>query len=446
MIYIIILGTEKGVYMKTVKVVSIVIMLLVLSAVCVFAKGGAEDTSKGGPAEITFWTFNNTHQEFFEDAAARWNQQNPDRQIQLLGETFPYEDMHNNLLIALQSGVGAPDMVDIELGKFPNFLQGDIQLVPMNDYVDKVKDDFITARFEIYSKDGKYYGMPFHVGAGVIYYNVEILNAAGVNPDSIKTWDDFVQAGLKVKEKTGKLMTSLETTEHWSFWPLISQQGSDFFYPDGRVALDNDINIKTLQFLYDLIYKYGIAAPAAGGYHHSEEYYGAMNAGTYASIWMPMWYMNRFTDYMPDLKGKIAIRPAPAWTPGGTRSSGLGGTGTVVTNQAKNIELTKEFLAFAKLSEEGNIRIWEFLGFDPPRWSVWDDPAMNQPNKFTQYFTNKDIFGLLLEVKDEINPITVTAKLPECIGLVQRDVMFQVLGDRSKTPAQALRDAANKLR
>lgn len=39
---------------------------------------------------------------------------------------------------------------------------------------------------------------------------------------------------------------------------------------------------------------------------------------------------------------------------GGDRSAGLGGTATVVPKQSKHVELAKEFLAFAKGSEEGN--------------------------------------------------------------------------------------------
>ncbi|WP_142688686.1 extracellular solute-binding protein, partial [Acinetobacter baumannii] len=86
----------------------------------------------------------------------------------------PYDDMHNKLLIALQSGVGAPDLVDIELGKYANFLKGDIQLVPLNDIVEPELDNIVKARVEIYSKDNTYYGICFHVGAAVIYYNTEL--------------------------------------------------------------------------------------------------------------------------------------------------------------------------------------------------------------------------------------------------------------------------------
>ncbi|GAE92056.1 alpha-arabinosides ABC transport system [Gracilibacillus boraciitolerans JCM 21714] len=74
--------------------------------------------------ELSFWTFQELHLEFFRDAVERWNKENPDRAISLNAEVYPYDNMHNNLLLALQSGEGAPDIVDIELNRFPNYLQG----------------------------------------------------------------------------------------------------------------------------------------------------------------------------------------------------------------------------------------------------------------------------------------------------------------------------------
>jgi arabinosaccharide transport system substrate-binding protein len=240
-------------------------------------------------------------------------------------------------------------------------------------------------------------------------------------------------------------MTTVEVTEHWSFYPLISQQGSDFFDKSGKVILDNQINIKTLSFLKDMIYKTKIAIPAPGGFHHSEEYWTFMNKGGAASLMMPMWYMGRFVQYMPDLKGKIVIRPLPVWTKGGKRSAGMGGTGTVITNQSKNQDLAKKFLAAAKLSKEGSIKTWTILGFDPIRWDVWDDPKMSEPNKYTDYFGN-GIFKMLKEIKDEINPTNITEKFPAAVTLVQKSVVFKALKEQSQTPEVALKSAADELR
>lgn len=417
-------------------------ILLVCMIGMVFAAGSAESAKPKGVPVLDFWTFQELHLSFYQKMAELWNKENPDRQFKFNGEVLPYEDMHTKLLVSLQAGTGAPDIVDIEIAKYPNYLKGDIQLVPLNDVIDPVRDKFVTARLDIYSKDGKNYGLPFHVGASVIYYNMEILNASGVDPYKIDTWDDFMAAGKQVKARTGKPMTTLEVTEQWSFWPLIAQQGSDFVDKDGNVILDNEINVKTLQFLKDMMNS-GVAIAAPGGFHHAEEYYGFMNDGGAASVWMPMWYMNRFTDYMSDLTGKILIRPMPRFTKGGARSAGMGGTGTSVTKQAKDIKLAKDFLMFAKGSREGNILIWEDLGFDPPRWDVWDAPEMNTPNKFTKFYLNDDIFGMLLEIKDEIQPVNIKEKLPAVIDRLKSTVMIQALQQQNKSPREALKEAAD---
>lgn len=71
----------------------------------------------------------------------------------------------NFLIMALQTGDGAPDLCDIERGQFPNFLQGEPQLYALNDALAPYQADLVESRFDIYAKDGTYYGAPTHVGA-----------------------------------------------------------------------------------------------------------------------------------------------------------------------------------------------------------------------------------------------------------------------------------------
>lgn len=412
-------------------------LMLVLSACS--SSGG----SSGKATKVVFWTFNELHQQFFESMADKWNTAHPDEKIKLVATTFPYDDNHNKLQVALQSGKGAPDMADIEISKIGNFLKGEPQLVPLNDIVEPNKDNLVMSRLDNYAKDGQYYGIDYHVGAEVIYYNKEILDQAGVDADKIITWDDYEAAGKQVLEKTGKPMTTVETTDQWSFWPLVVQHGSDFLDKDGNVTLNDQANVDVLTYLQKLV-KEKVAVVAPGGFHHAEEYYGFMNGGGAASIWMPMWYMGRFTDYMPDLKGKIIIKPMPVFKQGEMRSSGMGGTGTVITNQSKNQELVKKFLDFAKISKEGNIEIWKQLGFDPIRTDAWTDPAMTESNKYTDYF-GKDIFTFLSSLKDEIAPTNIKEKTPAVSDVIKTKAMFQALNDL-KDPKQVLDDAAASIK
>ncbi|WP_078434816.1 ABC transporter substrate-binding protein [Metabacillus halosaccharovorans] len=423
----------------------IMALLLVACSGGQSSSGGAEETKVIGDdvenaTELTFWSFNELHLAFFEDAVPRWNEANPDKPIKLKAEVYPFDNMHTNLLMALQSGKGAPDIADIEIGKFPNFLKGEPQILPMNDYIEPEFDNFVTSRFEIYSKDGNYYGLPTHVGASVMYYNKEIMDAAGVDIESIKTWEDFREAGKQVVAKTDAIMTSVSTEDYIPYWSMISQRDSDFFNKDGELTIYNEENVDTLQYLHDIVYEDKIAEVMPGAAPHAEEFYQFMNDGGQAAIGMPMWYMGRFLDYMPDLKGKIVVRPMPAWEEGGKRSAGMGGTGTVVTNQSENPELAQEFLAFAKLSKEANIKLWTVLGFDPPRHDVWESEEVLADNQYYQYFGH-DLFDTLNDIKDEINAVNITEYTPDVGTEINTNVFNNVLRQQSETADEALKKA-----
>ena len=76
----------------------------------------------------------------------------PDRQVKIEATVLPYDDMHNKLQIALQSGVGAPDICDVEIGRFPNLLVGEPQLHPLNGAFASYLNDIVPSRLAIYSR------------------------------------------------------------------------------------------------------------------------------------------------------------------------------------------------------------------------------------------------------------------------------------------------------
>jgi len=429
--------------MKKKITLGVVLLIVCLVTTPLFAGGAKETKPAGGVTKLNMWVFNALHAKFYQDRLESWNKENPNRKIDLSIEEYPNVEMHNKLTLSLQSGVGAPDLVDININFFSNYLKGDIQLVELNRVVDPVKDKFVQSRFEIYSLGGKVYGLPTHVGATVVYYNKEIFDKAGVDFNKIKTWNDFIEAGKKVQAATGVPMTSFEVIDQRPFWPMIVQRGGDYLDKDGNVVLDSEINIKTLQAMFDMMHTHKIAIPMPGGATHREEFWPFMNKGGQACLIMPMWYMSRFLSYMPDLKGKIYVRAMPIWEPGNKRSVGIGGTGTSVTKQSKNVNLAVDFLAYAKLTRESNIKLWTILRFDPPRWDVWDAPELLAPDP---YFGNESVFKVLLEVKDEI--VSPNNKLLSAAAqdLVRSQVMYKVLVEKSQTPAEALKKAAEELR
>lgn len=355
------------------------------------------NTFVDGGTEMSFWTFQDQHVGFWTSMADIWNEQNPDKPINLTVTIGESHSLHSKLLVACQAGSGAPDMADIEIGYYGAFLK-DGYLLPINDAVEPYKDDLVMSRVEMYGdKEGNWYGVDFHLGASVCYYNMDIMNEAGIDPATIVTWDDYVEAGKVVLEKTGKPMCAVETADLFLPQMMLLEKGVQYVDEDGNPNIATEEHAEVINYIREMI-NLGVCEVAPGGFFHSEEWYGHLNDGGVASLAMPLWYMGRFTDYCADLDGKMAIYPIPVWNEGDTREVLQGGTGTSVIKGTENEELAKEFLAFAKCSKEGCTYEWDNLGFDPIRTELWEDSAIteNPENKFLKYFTTNP-FDILKE-------------------------------------------------
>jgi len=372
---------------------------------CSSSGGGKDESAAPGTTKLDMWVFADVHAGYYKEMAKQWNEKNPDDKVDLNITVYPYQDMHDKLLLAVNSGQGLPDLADIEVGKFANFVKGDNP--PLADLTDAAKpyvDDIVKARLDLYSRNGKIYGFPTHVGAFVGFYNTELLGGAGIDYTTIKTWDDFEAAGVKYNKATGKAFSIASTGVFFTEPLAIAQNGGQLFAGGGMgdVAVNSPEVVKTME-KFQQMKKEGALSTIPGGSPDSEEGYGAINKGDFAAVVYPAWYTSRFVDYMPDLAGKIAIAPAPQVPGSKVLTIGGGGTGTTVLKGTKHEEFAKKFLAFAKLSPEANVAVWEVLGFDPVNMSVWADEKVthNPDNKFNKYFKT-NLFDVLNSVKDGI--------------------------------------------
>ncbi len=389
------------------------------------------------------WSFVELHNTFYASMLEKWNAANPDKQIQITFTTYPYGDMHNKLMLANQSGTGAPDLCDVEIGQFPNFLQGEVQFYPLNDAIAPYKNDLVQARIDIYSKDGINYGAPTHVGATVMYYNTKILSEYGIDYTKIKTWDDFTKAGEELyKASNGEVhMTSVDTAGVDWMWVAMAEHGEDWTGGEsGKANVELESVKKMLTMQQDWL-KSGVAMISPGGHVDLEEGFANIIDGNIVAFPKAMWYMSRFLNYMPEMTDTWAIAPCPVFEVGQPRSVGIGGTGTIVSNQCKNPELAAEFLCYAKLSYDGNVGIWNVLGFDTCNTSIWTDPAIttDQSNKYISYFVSNP-FDTLNEIKDEIGKISVV-KISPTINEQMCNVTLNEILEEGMSVEDALKEA-----
>ena len=384
-------------------------------------EAGADAVTTVGPEDGThfeLWSFVDAHNEFYGKMVELWNEQNPDRQLNVTFSTYPYSDMHNKLMMSLQAGSGAPDMCDVEIGQFPNYTGDDTPLYPLNDALAPYEEDVVQSRLDVYSKaDGTRIGVPTHVGASVMYWNAEIFDEYGLDYKSVKTWDDYTKLGEELRDASnGEVyLTSVDTGGVDWMWIAMAEYGEDWTGgPDGEVNVELD-SVKKMMEMQKQWLDDGIAMISTDGHVDLEAGYKNVAEGKIASFPKAMWYMSRFTNYMPEMEGKYDITTIPVFEEGQKCSVGIGGTGTVVTDQCEDPELAAEWLAWAKLSEEGEAYIWSVLGFDVCNESLWfdDDFAFDESNQYNTFFLVKP-YEVLRELAEEdaIGTIYTTTASP----------------------------------
>lgn len=390
---------------------------------------------------LTMWTFIAQHQEFYESMAKVWNEANPDRQIDIQVTTLGYDDMHNKYKIALQADEGAPDLCDVELGQFPNVLAFNDKLLDLTPYMAPYMEDLVKARFEIYAKDGKYYGAPTHVGAMVAFYDDALLKSAGVDYTTIKTWDDWKAAGVALKAAVPDAwMGTVETSTQWVASLMLAQQGTD--WQDGESAFIDTPELAKIIDTQKSWLEAGICEVCPGGQPDTEEGKAYIANNKIACVIMPFWYMSRFTGEIKDAcKDRYVVAPCPVFEAGQIRSIGQGGTGTVVYANGANPELAAEFLAHVKISPLGNEKVWDVLGFDPINTSVWDNDAVmkTDENVFNQYFVGYPV-DALKEIRAEIGYVLSTSISPTINNYLGTTLWNEVYVDGVDT-AEALSTA-----
>ncbi|MBC7092337.1 MAG: sugar ABC transporter substrate-binding protein [Nitrososphaeria archaeon] len=348
--------------------------------------------------KLELWTFVDTHARWFREMAEKFSKE-IDPQFSLDVKVFEYGAMHDKLLVALQTGIGAPDLADVEQGRFGGFLIGEIGFVDLTPRLKEGNylEDIVESRLSLYAKDGKYYGVEHALCPVVLYYRQDLFEEAGINPEEIVTWDDFIKAGQKLT-KEDRFMVSLDNDAHEGAYLtiLIRQRGGDWFDEAGNIQADSPLIIDTLKWLLDLRGVYHIAEDPPIG----PAFFGALKEGRYATVIGADWYAGFMKDYCPELSGRWRVAPLPVWPddPVKRRTSCFGGTGLTITRFCKDVDKAWEFVKFTMLSPEANVRRYELTNLWPPLRSAWQDERLYKPDP---YFGNQVVGRVFAEVGTE---------------------------------------------
>lgn len=331
----------------------ILILLLVATMVMSMVACGTNDqaTNTGDNGEtdtpkekqkITIWAWDpNFNIAIMEKAKERYLKINPEVEFEIVD--MAKGDLEQKLQTNLASGVtvGLPDIVLVEDYNAQKYLMSyPGAFADLTNNVDYSK--FLQYKVSLMTVDGKTYGIPFDTGASGFYYRSDILKDAGYSEADLKdiTWDEYIEIGKAVKEKTGKSMVAFDSTDGGLMRVMMQSAGSWYFNEKGEVNLVNNPAVVEAVSTYKKIVDAGITKPTSGW----GEWVGAFNGGDTVSVVTGVWITGS-VKAEESQKGLWKVAPTPRLSVSGSvNASNLGGSSWYVMESSKSKDAAIDFL------------------------------------------------------------------------------------------------------
>lgn len=303
-----------------------------------------------------------------------------DVELQVLG----YADHHNALLTTLAAGSGAPDVAGIEIGYIARFVQ-------QGGFVDLNKPPFNAGQYtplivpyavgQVTTRDGRLVAMPTDIAPGTMFYRRDVLQAAGVDIGSVRTWDDLLALGRKVTRdlngdgiKDVFLVGNAGTVAQALYRGNIPEGEGVYFDARGRPVVTSARFVKAFD-IARRIRQEGLDARISAW---SNEWFEAFRRGTVAIEISGAWLGGHLADYIaPDTAGKWGAADLPE----GVYVS-WGGSFYGIPEQSKNKEAAWTFIKFLTTRPESQLTAFRAINAFPALMSVWNDPMFDEPIPF----------------------------------------------------------------
>ncbi|SDG15743.1 extracellular solute-binding protein [Pelagibacterium luteolum] len=322
--------------------------------------------------EIDYWQYVfDTRVQAMDQLIANFEEANPD--ITVNHQTFPYADYQTRVVAANVAGQG-PDVVQLFYGWLDNFIAGEL-IQPLDPAVFPTED--IEGEFfpivSAMERDGQYWGLPTAVRSLALFYNKNIFEEAGLDPESPpQTLDELLAAAEATVQRDGGgnitrvgIAMGMAGQDHqWWREGLIRQFGGQPYSDDGtQVTYNDEAGIAATTWQADL-YR-GDAPVTQIGF--MDEPQAAFRAGMAAMTIDGTFRLGAFSE-ITDFEWGVTELPA---NDEGVRSNYASyfANAIGVRAEGEELEAAQKFLAY--ISSPEAMEIWlEVVGELPARQDV----------------------------------------------------------------------------
>ncbi|PAE41316.1 ABC transporter substrate-binding protein [Bacillus sp. 7884-1] len=215
----------------------LIMLLTVLLGLLVLAGCSDSDTtsgnSKDGKVEITYGFWDKKQVPAIEEIIKLFNEKNPNINVKI--ELTPYGQYFQKLETAATGGA-LPDVMWMNGAHVEQYAEGKV-ILPLSDLAKEDNyslDNYPESLIELYTVDGKLYGIPKDFDTTGLWYNKKIFDEAGVPyPDDTWDWNQLKEAAKKLTNKDKGI---------WGYAAVMGNQGGyyDFIWQNGGYIISDD--------------------------------------------------------------------------------------------------------------------------------------------------------------------------------------------------------------
>lgn len=274
---------------------------LLLAAVALFGIFGCASEPEGtGP--IRFW-------QFWDVAAIQpiideFEAANPGIDVKL--EQLTWQSGLEKIQAAIASGT-QPDLCELGSTWLPRFSYEGV-LEDLTDVHVAIAEEFIMWESAIWR--GKVYGLPWVQGSRALFYNTDLFEAVGLDPENPpRTWDDLLKAAMRINRLGEDVYGfGLNLGERYvlykKFMAFAWGNGGQILASDGRVVFDSPENLEALEF-YKKLAEYSLK-------EKQEVLDHAFRNGKLGMQISGAWNLRNYAEEAPDLNYRVALVPRPS--------------------------------------------------------------------------------------------------------------------------------------
>ena len=403
--------------------------MLSFSSASAFAQSG----------ELTIWSWD-VAAASLKSATEGFNKQFPD--VKITVQDLGNRQVFDKTLAACAAGIDSlPDIVTIEnfeaeifWNRFPECFTNLKDL----GYTPEIQAKFPEFKRTELEVGDVAYAMPWDSGPVAVFYRRDFYEKGGIDPATIKTWDDFIAAGKKIASANpGVVMAQADFNGDSEWFRMIAnEQGCGYFSADGQsITINQPACVAALEKVKQMK-DAGILTAA-----NWDEKIQSSTAGTVASQLYGGWYEGSIRSNSPKLEGKWGVYLMPSMTADGPHAANLGGSSLAISSGSQNKEAAWAFLNYALGTNEGQIAMLKSFGLVPSLLSAVKDPFVS---KAQPYWGGQAIWSDILATLPKIVPSRGTAFQGDAEGIYKATQTKYFAGGYSDAKA-ALDDAANQI-